>query len=361
MYLALPAGLFPAAISAFGGSALPPGSRVVVEKPFGVDLQSAIHLNRLLGRLSGSASEPTVYRVDHVLAMSTVQNLIALRFSNRVFQTIWSREHVEQVEILWEETLGLEGRAGYYDHVGALKDVMQNHMVQLLALVAMEGAEDLGELAMQNRRVELLRSVRPLTMEAVAERTRRGRYAQGTLQSDAGAGRPVPAYAQELGVDPHRNTETFAEVALEIDTPRWNGTRFLLRAGKALARRRKEVILHFRPVGGSDPNQLRNHLRIGIDGPEEVVLQLVGRSAGPTPRMTELSMIMPPPPSDLPAYGAILIDMLSERSTFSVSGDEAEEAWRVFMPVIEGWRQGIVPLEEYPAGSRGLHHRFESP
>ncbi len=350
VYLALPAELFPVAVSALGGLRLPLGSRLVVEKPFGVDLQSAIALNQLLARVSGEAGEAAVFRVDHVLGMASVQNLIALRFANRVFQPVWNAAHLAQVEILWEETLGLEGRAGYFDHAGALKDVMQNHMFQLLTLVAMEPPENPSERAMRDRKVELLRSVRPLTAVELGARTRRARYTAGTLQGAEGAGRSVPAYAHEEGVNPSRNTETYAEVTLEIDNPRWAGTRFLLRAGKALPERRKEIVLRFRPLEGGDAEASPNVLHIGIDGPRDVVLQLAGGGAGSG---SGLRMRMPPPPGEVPAYCAVLVDILSGGSALSVRGDEAEEAWRVLMPVVEGWRQGVVPLEEYPAGSAG--------
>jgi glucose-6-phosphate 1-dehydrogenase len=224
---------------------LPAGSRIVVENPFGEDLQSAIALNRLLVETLGPAGEQAVFRVDHVLGMATVQNLLTLRLANRFLDAVWNSDHVEQVEILWEETLALEGRAGYYDRAGALKDVLQSHMLQLLALIAMEPPAGLEARDLDDRKLEALRSVRPLRRADVARRTRRARYTAGRLAT----GEDVPSYAEEDGVEPERKTETFAEVALELESPRWAGTRFLLRAGKALSRRRKIAIVRFRPAG----------------------------------------------------------------------------------------------------------------
>jgi glucose-6-phosphate 1-dehydrogenase len=187
-----------------------------------------------------------VFRVDHFLAMTTVQNVLGTRLANRVLEPIWNSAHIDEVEIVWDESLALEGRAGYYDHVGALKDMVQNHLLQLLCLVAMEPPISLGERDLRNRKVDVLRSVRPFEDADVATRTRRARYRAGRVGD-----RDIPAYIEEDGVTPgRRGTETFAEVALEIETWRWSGTRFRLRTGKALARDRKEVVVHFRPAPG---------------------------------------------------------------------------------------------------------------
>jgi glucose-6-phosphate 1-dehydrogenase len=340
-YLALPPALFPAAVTALRSAGLARGSRVALEKPFGEDLASAIALNRLLADALGPTGEQAAFRVDHVLGMATVQNLIGMRLASSVLEAVWNSDHVEQVEILWEETLALEGRAGYYDRAGALRDVLQNHMLQLLSLIAMEppGAPDARDL--HDHKLEALRSIRPLTPADVAERTRRARYGAGRLVT----GNDVPAYAEEDGVEPHRQTETFAELVLELDSARWAGTRFVLRAGKALRRRRKMAIVRFRPARDE-----AGELRIGVDGPDDVSLQVRGGAPeSPTP----LTLSATPPGTELPAYGRVLLDVLSGGSGLSIRGDEAEEAWRVVTPVLEGWANGAVPLEEYPAGSAG--------
>jgi glucose-6-phosphate 1-dehydrogenase len=349
-YLALPPAIFGAAVTALGATGLPPGSRVALEKPFGESLDDAVRLNAVVAEALGEAGEQAVFRVDHALGMETVQNLLGLRLANRLLEPLWNCEHIERIDVLWEETLALEGRAGYYDGTGALKDVMQNHMLQVLCLLAMEPPASLRERDLRDAKVALLRSIRPpASLGAMASLTRRARYGAGRIGD-----RAIPAYAEEEGVDPERGTETFAEVVLELEGPRWAGTRFVLRAGKALRRRRKEAVVRFRPVtnppfGGE---RVADELRIGVDGPEDVALHLAGRQAG-ADRLTRLTLSGEPPSSGLPPYGHVVLDLLSGDGTLSVRGDEAEEAWRVVTPVLEAWADGWIPLEEYPAGSAG--------
>jgi glucose-6-phosphate 1-dehydrogenase len=357
-YLALPPAAFAPAVTALDEVGLPSDSRIVLEKPFGDDLDSAVELNRLLRRVAGVAGEEAIFRVDHALGLATVQNLLGVRLANRVLEPLWNSTHIEQVDILWEETLALEGRAGYYDRTGALKDVIQNHLLQILCLIAMEPPVSLGERDLRDRKLDVLRSVRPLTREDVVSRTRRARYTAGKLASTGGAdGRVVPDYAEEDGVDPRRETETFAEVVLELESWRWTGTRFLLRTGKALAQRRKEAVVLFRPVPhlpfGDDDEPAANELRIGLDGPYDFTLRLTGRATGPPPHLAPLVLDADLFAPELPAYSRVLMDVLDGDSSLSIRGDEAEEAWRVLTPVLQAWADGWVPLEEYPAGSTG--------
>ncbi|MFB7476989.1 glucose-6-phosphate dehydrogenase [Kitasatospora sp. NPDC056184] len=352
VYLALPPALFPAAVSALHRAGLPAGSRIVLEKPFGEDLASARELNRLIAEL---VPEQAVFRVDHFLAMTTVQNVLGSRLANRVLEPIWNSTHIAEIDIVWDETLALEGRAGYYDHVGALKDMIQNHLLQLLCLVAMEPPITLGERDLRNRKVDVLRSVRPLTENDVLHRTRRARYLPGRIGD-----RAVPAYADEEGVDPRRRTETFAEVELELEGWRWAGTRFRLRSGKALGADRKEVAVRFRPVphlpfgqgGGARPNVLRFALE-----PEGLALDLTGVGSR-AQELAPLSLTARMDPAELPAYGRLLLDVLTGDPALSIRGDEAEEAWRVLEPVLAAWERDLVPLEEYPAGSEGPAPRY---
>lgn len=270
-YLALPQRSFAPAVRALTAAGLPSGSRIAVEKPFAEDLHSAIELNALLADATDHA-----FRVDHVLAMPRSKDVVEL-----------DAEGAEEVEILWEETLALEGRAGFYDQAGALRDVLQNHMLQLLALVVSPGD-----------RAAALRATRapdPLC-------SRRARYT---------------GYAEEEGVDPARGTETFAELLLEVDLPRWRGTRFRLRAGKALAQGYKGVVVHRRD-GGEE--------RVEVD------------------RLGE---------GEPPAYASVLGEVLGGHNALSVHADEAEEAWRIVTPVLEAWAEDRVPLEEYATGSAG--------
>ncbi len=358
-YLALPAAVFPAAVEALGSVGLPTGSRIVLEKPFGEDLDSAVRLNELLARLTGVAGERAVFRVDHVLGMATVQNLLGVRLANRVLEPIWNSTHIEEVELLWEETLGLEGRAGFYDRTGALKDVIQNHLLQVLCLLAMEPPLTMGERDLRDHKLDVLRSVRSMTGTEVDRRTRRARYTAGRLSDTGGAdGSVVPGYAEEEGIDPERGTETFAEVTLEVENWRWSGTRFVLRAGKAMAARRKQAVVRFRAVpalpfddGAAQP--AANELRIGLDGPHDLTLALTGTASGPPTRLAPLALTAQLAAPELPAYSRVLMDVLTGDSALSIRGDEAEEAWRILTPVLEAWARDRVPLLEYPAGSSG--------
>jgi glucose-6-phosphate 1-dehydrogenase len=346
-YLALPPAVFPAAVTALHDAGLPDGSRIVLEKPFGTDLDSAIGLNRLLRTL---VPEQAVFRVDHFLAMTTVQNLLGTRLANRMLEPLWNSAHIDRVEIVWDESLALEGRAGSYDGVGALKDMLQNHLLQLLCLIAMEPPISLGERDLRDRKVDVLRSVQPMVGDEIARRTRRARYSAGRI-----AGHDVPAYVDEEGVDPAHRTETFAQIDLELDNWRWPGTIFRLRTGKALGRDRKEVTVHFREVPhlplGLQGEVVDNVLRFGLQ-PEQLTLELTGIGArvGTLVPLT-LSAQMDPP--ELPAYGGLLRQVLAGDAALSIRGDEAEESWRVVTPVLDAWSKDLVPLEEYAAGSQG--------
>jgi glucose-6-phosphate 1-dehydrogenase len=277
--------------------------------------------------------------------MTTVQNVLGTRLANRVLEPIWTSAHIEEVEIVWDETLALEGRAGYYDRVGALKDMVQNHLLQLLCFVAMEPPSSLGERELRDRKVDVLRSVRPLQHENLAARTRRARYR---------------GYVDEDGVTPEHETETFAEVMLELDSRRWSGTRFRLRTGKALGRDRREIVVHFRAVphnpfdrsDGPAPNRLRFEVE-----PEGLSLELTGTGPDATLSLVPLVLRAELQPPELPAYARILLDVLAGDSTLSIRGDEAEEAWRIVTPVLDGWARNLAPLEEYEAGSQGPEGR----
>jgi glucose-6-phosphate 1-dehydrogenase len=326
VYLALPPAVFELAITALHRSGIPDDSQVVFEKPFGENLESARALNRVI---ADALDERHVFRVDHFLAMTTVQNVLGTRLANRVLEPIWNSAHIDEVEIVWDETLALEGRAGYYDGVGALKDMVQNHLLQLLCLVAMEPPISLGERDLRDRKVDVLRSVRPVDVT----RTRRARYR---------------GYVDEEGVTPEHNTETFAEVVLELDSWRWSGTRFRLRTGKAMGQDRMEVVVRFRPVPPHPFESAPNVLRFGLE-PEGMSLELMG--TGPAMNLVPLTLSAELEPPELPAYGRILLDVLSSNSALSIRGDEAEESWRVVTPVLDAWSRDVVPLEEYDAGA----------
>lgn len=360
LYLALPAQLVPATLRACKAAVLPPGSRIAVEKPFGTNHASAVELNeRLAAATDDPGDDPSVeaFRVDHALGMETVWNLLALRADDPLLRAVWSSAHIERMEILWEETLALEGRASYFDGAGTLKDVMQNHMMQVLSIATMEEPAARDEL--RDRKVEILRAIPTYLPAEAAVRSRRGRYTAGRLaDDDQGGGRDVPSYADEEGVDPGRATETFAEVTLEIDTPRWRGTTFVLRAGKALAQTRKGVLVWFRPVPGQgflhDRVEDGARLWIGVDGPNDIRWETAGMTSLSPDDAAAVTLRSPPLATRLPPYGHVLLDILRGGTWLSVRGDEAEEAWRILDPVLDAWRQDLVPLEDYAAGSSGV-------
>jgi glucose-6-phosphate 1-dehydrogenase len=345
VYLALPTGLIAPAVQALAASHLPEGSRVVIEKPFGEDLDSAIALNRLLLDLFGNGE--MVYRVDHFLGITSVQNIIALRAANRIFETVWNSKQIEQIEIIWDETLGLEGRAGFYDKAGALRDVMQNHLIQIFSRITMDLPAAFDHKSICQSKVEVLQAVREFTDDEAAQRSCRARFTAGKLSD----GRTVPSYIDEEGVDEERGTETFAQIKVEIANERWNGTRFVLRTGKALKEARKAVVVRFRPMSAADP--VTNELHIGIEDPTDMGLTIAASASHPVRDLVRIELTGNLPDAELPAYSQVLLDILTGGSDLAVHPQEAEEAWRIMMPFLNAWSQGKTKLREYPAGSSG--------
>jgi glucose-6-phosphate 1-dehydrogenase len=346
-YLALPPSVFAQTIQALSG-VLPEGSRVVIEKPFGEDLASAKRLNELLHR---TLPERAVFRTDHFLHKQTVQNLLGLRFANRIFEPLWNAQHIEQVGIIWDETLTLEGRAGYYDAAGAMRDMIQNHLLQLLALVAMEAPQTLNERDLRDRKVEVLRAVRRLSAEEVPQRSIRARYTRGRIGD-----RVVPSYGDEPGVKPARRTESFAQVVLSIENWRWAGVPFWLRTGKALGVERKEIAIRFKPVPHLAFGQTRppapNVLRLDLD-PDRVAVSVNINGPGDPFELEPIELAATLATQDLPAYGRLLLDVIEGDPILSIRDDEAEESWRIVEPILQTWQHPDFPLHEYPAGSGG--------
>jgi glucose-6-phosphate 1-dehydrogenase len=347
VYLALPNTVFLPTLQALAEVGVPDGSVIAVEKPFGRDRADAQRLN---GVLHGLVPEESVFRTDHFLAMQTVLNILGLRFANRMFEPLWSAEHLERVDIVFDEVLGLEGRAGYYDTAGALKDMLQNHLLQMLAVVAMEPPDALEARRLAARKAEVLRAVRsPADM---ARDTVRGRYTAGTVE-----GRRLPDYTAEDGVDPARGTETYAEYTVTVDNPRWAGVPFRLRSGKALGRDRHEIVLRFRPVphlAFADEDPQPDVLRLRLD-PDGVTVELNLNGAGDPFDLERRALDIDLPPRRLSAYGLLLAEMLAGNAALSISDVEAEESWRIVEPILAAWAAGEVPLLEYPAGSDGPH------
>lgn len=348
IYLALPPALFAPVIRALADATVPPKSRLVVEKPFGEDLRSAQELNRLVHR---TFHEEQVYRIDHFLHKQTVQNLLGLRFANRIFEPIWNAQHVERVDIVWDETLTLEGRAGYYDTAGALRDMIQNHLLQLLALVAMEPPPTLNERDLRDRKVDVLRAVRRLSPDEVRRHTKLARYRAGRIGD-----RAVPNYVDEPGVDGRRRTESFADVMLLIDNWRWAGVPFVLRTGKALSADRQDITVTFKPVPhlvfNRQSKPTRNVLRLELN-PDRIALLVNINGPGDPFELEQSELKVTLASQELPAYGRLILDILEGNPVLSIRDDEVEESWRIVEPVLAAWSEPDFPLLEYPAGSHG--------
>jgi glucose-6-phosphate 1-dehydrogenase len=335
----------------------PPGwTRIVVEKPFGRDLDSARELNRIVGSVF---REDQVYRIDHYLGKETVQNILAFRFANGIFESIWNRQYVDHVQITVAESLGVEDRGGYYEESGALRDMVANHMLQVLALVAMEPPIELDATAVRDEKVKVLQAIHPLTPAQVAEQTVRGQYGPGAID-----GRPVPGYRQEDRVAPDSTTETFVALKLVVDNWRWAGVPFYLRHGKRLPKRSTEVTIQFKPA----PEMLFTHadatppepnlLTMRIQPNEGISLRFGAKVPGPGMHVEPVTMDVGfrgaagGPPAD--AYERLLLDAMQGNPALFTRRDEVEAAWRLVTSILDGWREQPPPeLPNYEAGSLG--------
>ena len=331
-------------------------SRIVVEKPVGTSELSAKETNAAMGSVF---TEDQVYRIDHYLGKEAVQNLLALRFANAIFEPLWNSNAIEQVQITVAETVGIEGRFGYYDHSGALRDMVQSHLLQLLCLVAMEPPASFTPSAVRNEKVKVLWSLRPITASDVAAHTVIGQYASGYCD-----GHPVPGYREEEGANPESGTETFVALRVEIDNWRWAGTPFYLRTGKRLARRSSEIVIQFKPApynifAGVGAALAPNVLLIQLQPDEMITLTLMHKKPG----LNEMSL------GDVGlnlslgdgfrqgrrriAYERLLLDVLRGNTSLFVRRDEVEAAWRWVDGVAEGWRANDQRPKPYSAGSWG--------
>ena len=346
IYFALPPRVSQLACGALVPGQLPAGTRLVMEKPFGSSQESARDLNRTLAAL---APEDHIHRVDHFLGKATVLNILGLRFANTFLEPVWNREHIEKVEIVFDEDLALEGRARYYDGAGALRDMIQSHLLQIMALLAIEPPASVDERDLRDAVATVLRA--SSIKASYAKSTRRARYTAGTI-----GGRKIPDYAAEEGVDAARGTETLAEVEVGIDNWRWQGVPFILRSGKALGVKRKEAVVTFRPVphlpkgftGVDSPNQLR----IGF-GPDTLQFDVDVNGPGDFLSLDRATLQAELSGSELLPYGEVLDGVLTGDPLLSVRADTAEDCWRILEPVLKAWARDSAPLEEYAAGSSG--------
>lgn len=347
LYFALPPAVSQRACETLSQLALPTGIRLAIEKPFGTSLESARHFNELLTSL---VPERQLYRVDHYLGKATVLNLLGVRFGNRIFEPTWNSANIERIEIIADETLALEGRAGYYDTVGALKDMIQSHLLLVMALVAMEEPANIDEVELRDLIVHALRATHVWEDDALAW-SRRARYTAGMID-----GRDIPNYVDEPGVSSQHQTETLAEVTLEVRNARWSGVPIRLRSGKALGDGFRGIAIKFRPVahlpGGFHSEAAPNIMVIGI-APESIAVQIATNAEGDRWDLEQTILAAELSESPLRPYGEILEGILNDDPLLSVRGDMAEECWRILTPVLDAWTSGAVPLDEYRAGSSG--------
>jgi len=333
------------------------GSKVVVEKPFGRDLESARSLNRTLTR---EFSESQIYRIDHYLGKETVQDLLVQRFANAIFEPIWNREYVDHVQITVAESLGVGDRGGYYDESGALRDMIQNHTMQLLALTAMEPPVSLDAESIRDEKVKVLRAIQPLELkEKDGGDAVRAHYVSGLVE-----GKKVKGYLEEKGIPPHSTTETYAALKLLINNWRWKGVPFYVRSGKRLARRVSEIVIQFkRPPGilfseGDRFNLAPNTMVLRIQPDEGVSIVINSKVPGLETRTQPVKMEFGYKTtfgSNTPeAYERLILDSMTGDRTLFIRGDETEESWRIMSPILEFWETcGESGLEEYVAGSWG--------
>ncbi|HVM33711.1 MAG TPA: glucose-6-phosphate dehydrogenase [bacterium] len=359
-YLSTPPNVFEPIISNLGAAGLNKEgkgySRVVIEKPFGHDLDSAKELNR---KVQEVFKEHQIYRIDHYLGKETVQNLLVMRFANSIFEPIWNRENVDHVQITAAEELGVGSRAGYYESSGVLRDMFQNHLFQVMCMVAMEPPVAFDANAIRDEKLKILQSIRPFHPESIAQFAVRGQYGPGYL-----AGQKVPGYREEKEVNPQSITPTYAALKVFLDTWRWHGVPFFLRSAKRLPKRSTEVAIQFKEppnllfkknIGGLSPNLLV----IRIQPDEGMTLRFETKVPGMTTEARTVNMDFRYGTSfaeDAPeAYERLLLDCMLGDATLFIRGDEAEAAWQALMPVLTHWEttQPEQSFPNYEAGTWG--------
>lgn len=358
-YLSTPPEVYPDIVEQLGRSGLSRPStqnawvRIIIEKPFGRDLASAKELNKIV---LNAFAEQQVYRIDHYLGKDTVQNLLVLRFGNGIFEPLWNRNYVDQVQITAAETLGVERRGGFYERAGALRDMIQSHVLQLTSLVAVEPPATFDATAVRNEKLKVLQSIRPFDLEMVAQSVVRGQYAPGQID-----GKQVPGYREEPGVDGKSRTETFVAMRVLIDNWRWAGVPFYLRTGKRLAKRSTEIVIQFKRAPhvvfrGKEVEP--NRLALNIQPEEGISVSFGAKRPGTEMRIGNVTMNFnyhegfgEPTRS---AYATLLTDCVRGDATLFDRGDSVEGAWSLIDPILDVWtaaKSAAVP--QYTAGSWG--------
>ena len=363
-YLSTPPELYEPVIEQLGRAGLSkPGSdtswvRIIIEKPFGRDLASAKRLNAVVLR---SFDESQVYRIDHYLGKDTVQNLLVFRFGNSIFEPLWNRNYINHVQITAAETLGVERRASYYETAGAIRDMIQNHVLQLVSMVAMEAPAVFDANAVRNEKLKVLQSIRPYSAEAVSKLIVRGQYGAGKL-----GGTAVPAYHEEPGVKPESRTDTFFAAKLAIDNWRWAGVPFYIRSGKRLNQRVTEIAIRFHRaphVMFRGRNISPNWMVVNIQPAEGISLAFEAKLPGPEMKIRTVTMDFTYKeafgPGSRSAYATLLNDCLRGDATLFDRADSVEAAWTLVNPILQGWQNLPVNFPNYAAGSWGPQEAME--
>src|SRR6267143_1153243 len=359
-YLSTPPEVYPHIVEQLGRAGLAKASspdawvRIIIEKPFGRDLASAKELNKIVLSVF---NERQVYRIDHYLGKDTVQNLLVLRFSNGIFEPLWNRNYVDHVQITAAETLGVERRGGFYETAGALRDMIQSHVLQLTSLVAVEPPARFDATAVRNEKLKILQSIRPFDLGMVAQSVVRGQYGPGVVE-----GKAVPGYRQEPGVNPHSRTETFVAMELQIDNWRWAGVPFYLRTGKRLAKRSTEIVIQFKRAPHIVVREREvedKRLVLNIQPDEGISVSFGAKRPGTEMGIGHVSMNFSYREAfgdgkTRSAYATLLGDCVRGDATLFDRGDSVEAAWALVEPILDVWsaaKTASVPV--YPAGSWG--------